>query len=482
MLGLLGNAAQRLIRLATTWLLSGMLGPAGFGLYALLTTLCELGVAIGPLGSDAAISMYTARHRRDGDESRLKSMGTSSLRLAMFGVFGLVVLTAIALVVNPFEISEESRPLVVLLGLSITAGSLAGVVNSSLLGARDVLGHTWIQQIGLPALTLLGCAVAFGLEAGLIGAFAAYTLARCITLARGSARAWRHYSSILTNPDIRCQTNWHELLDYAVPQGLSRLLHRAITWADLFMLSWLSTFESVGIYRVAIAIAVLVALPQQLSNTVFGPLAAELIHMDEKIELQEALKRMTRWMAWLVSPIFMVVFLLGELFTTPFAPAYAQGVQALSVLMLGRTLQVLLAPAGACLTHGGHARVNLVAGTLALLLNIGLNWIWIPQWGLLGAAWASSTALGVWSIGRAITTHLLIAVNPLDKKAGALILLTLTCTALLGWGISGLGLGAQTAMVMPCALLLFVVGWRIIRDKVDRDVLRKLWGQWVSSA
>jgi len=473
-LGLTGGISQRGIRLAITWLLSGALGPAGFGLYALLTTLCELGAAIGPMGTDAAASMYTARHRNDENKAKLKSLCMGSLQIGALGALCIGGLTLTTLLFDPFEILDSSRPLVLLLALAVAASALTAVVNGLLLGARDVSGHAWIQQIGLPALTLAGCVLALKLDSGLVGVFMAYTCARCFTLARSARRAWQHVGDVLTHKEIRTENRWREILDYAVPQGLSRGLQRAVVWADLLMLSLLSTFESVGIYRVALAIAVLVALPVLVSTTVFGPLAAELIHLDKKDELKQALHRMTRWMTWIACPIFIAVYLLGDLLFTPFAAEYAEGTKALSVLLVGRTLQVVLAPAGACLTHGGYARANLVAGTLALGLNIGLNWAWIPQWGLLGAAWASSTALVAWSLGRACATRYLLGVQPFDARSLCLLALCIGLSAGLEPSLGGLSVLPQTGVVLCCLAIWVAASGKILGDAVDRQVLKDL--------
>ncbi len=43
----------------------------------------------------------------------------------------------------------------------------------------------------------------------------------------------------------------------------------------------------------------------------------------------------------------------------------------------------------------GMPAVAVWSPLVAAAVNIGLNWVWIPPWGLAGAAWAKVTGYGM---------------------------------------------------------------------------------------
>ena len=74
-----GGLVDRGVRMLTTWFLSGVLGPAAFGLYAFATTVVAILGWIAPFGMDAGVAMYSARYRKTQELSRLKGILISTL-------------------------------------------------------------------------------------------------------------------------------------------------------------------------------------------------------------------------------------------------------------------------------------------------------------------------------------------------------------------------------------------------------------------
>ena len=74
-----GGLIDRAVRMLTTLFLSGVLGPAAFGLYAFATTIVAILGWIAPIGMDAGVAMYSARYRKTQEIQRLKGNLFSTL-------------------------------------------------------------------------------------------------------------------------------------------------------------------------------------------------------------------------------------------------------------------------------------------------------------------------------------------------------------------------------------------------------------------
>jgi O-antigen/teichoic acid export membrane protein len=472
LLSLSGAVAGRVAGLATTWLLAWTLGAADYGLYVLGATLVLFGASMGTLGGDSAAAFYTARHREDVAPSPLRGMLRGALLLAATGGT-LLACIAWGLALFHSSWSPEHRTVAAWVGAGIAVGSLSSVAARTLVGGRDVRGFWSVQQVGQPLLTLIGCAAAMALGWGVTGALGALVLARILTLLRGALRVRVLLGERLAQ-ESGSRTRWPTLLAFSLPQSLTGLLHRSLLSADLLMLSALATFTDVGIYRVAMALAMLGTIPLIAANNVFGPRAARWLHKGEFEVLADQLHRMTRWLVIAAAPLFLVTLLLPDLLVQIFSDEYRSAATVLAILIAGKAIQVLLEPAGACLVQGGHAGLNLGIGVAAVTLNLALNWHWIPLWGITGAALASSLAIATWSTGRAFLVWRFFGLTPMSR-ANTGMLLVLGLASLVTWH------GGESASVsLRIAATAALVGagtwatWRITSDNADRTLLQEV--------
>jgi len=76
-----------------------------------------------------------------------------------------------------------------------------------------------------------------------------------------------------------------------------------------------------------------------------------------------------------------------------FGDSYIQGWGALAILSIGQLVNAATGSVGVLLTMTGHERYMVVSAGLSAILNIVLNTILIPLWGLNGAALATTISL-----------------------------------------------------------------------------------------
>lgn len=263
-------------------------------------------------------------------------------------------------------------------GIEAAAASLLG---QGVFLAGVVLGVSHPEHLGrLPALSVLSEATT------------ALFLAVRLGVPVGFRRPW----SRLGRP-----------LREAVPIGLTQLVGQAIFNADVILLGYLGPLDGVGKYSAAYRVVTwLQVFPNAAFTAIFPALArheasrnGSPIPGDRRLAVQSA-----EWSLALTLPVALAVFVLAEdLVRVLFGATFAGAVPALRCLVWSLPIVSYRAVFRQLLLAGGQELSNLALASGTAALNIGLNLVLIPRFGLLGAAAAtivSETALFVGAAAR----------------------------------------------------------------------------------
>ncbi|TPI73101.1 lipopolysaccharide biosynthesis protein [Mesorhizobium sp. B2-8-9] len=99
------------------------------------------------------------------------------------------------------------------------------------------------------------------------------------------------------------------------------------------------------------------------------------------------------WTFWPSLLMALMVLALGEPMLVLFGPEFTAGYPLLFLLVLGVVARAAVGPCESLLTMSGNQNICAAVYAMTLALNIGLNVILIPLFGLWGAAIATSLAM-----------------------------------------------------------------------------------------
>jgi O-antigen/teichoic acid export membrane protein len=272
---------------------------------------------------------------------------------------------------------------------SITT-SLSGVFVLLLERARifniaSLLGvvATGVVSIALLTFTQLGVnAVIIGQASGLL-----FQTLLCLPALRGHVRPVLSWA-VLREP-LR--------FGYAaLPSGYSNIL---IIAGDRYVLQILRSTYEVGLYSFACNIGNLVTLA--IGTPVIGGVWPTIRRMEASPDRQRAfLRQMTTFVC--AASVALVVFLSvfsGEAIRLLAwgKPEFAAAAVVVPLLAFSQALQGLAAFTEAGISLGNRpAYISGIAITCAAA-NIGLNFLLVPRFGLLGAGWATLTSFVLWN-------------------------------------------------------------------------------------
>ena len=190
--------------------------------------------------------------------------------------------------------------------------------------------------------------------------------------------------------------NWRNALYPLTIMGGVQLL---FGYADSFLLGIFKNDQEVGIYRVAVQISSLVVFALAALNQMLHPHFSRLYAEKNMEELQRLVSFSSKIILFL-SVIPSVIFLVfGEMIVTyVYGQEYSIGSNTLSILIVGNLLNAAFGSVGALLNMTGHEKDSMRGMIIALIVNIVLDVVLIPYYGMEGAAVATAVSMVVWNV------------------------------------------------------------------------------------
>lgn len=206
-------------------------------------------------------------------------------------------------------------------------------------------------------------------------------------------------SSSRLNKDISIKKiNYISILTLSFPMFLTAAMHTIMTQTDIIMLGMMDDIKAVGIYAIAIKLAGLTSFVLGTVNTIAAPKFSELYHSGQMNELKNVAQKSSKLMFWSTLPIILIFILFGRYILEIFGEEYTVAYMTLLILILGQFVNAVVGSVGFLLDMTGYQKQLNIMVIFSGLVNIILNYILIPSYGIVGAALASAISLSLWNI------------------------------------------------------------------------------------
>ncbi len=358
-------------------LVARTLGPEGRGLYAVAGALAGVGVQFGNLGLHSANAYFAAR-----DRSLVPRLAGNSLAVsAALGGVTVALLWGVALV-RP-DMAPLGGPLLLLVSVSIPIGLAYLLLQNVLVGLQEVRAFNRIEIVTrLVSLTLIALVI---MERAVSPAalFAAGVAASAVGLARVLARLWRLAPRAPRPSSALLRAH----LLYGVKSYLACLFAYLVVRFDLLMVQRMLGMRQAGYYSIAASMADLVYLLPSVIGTILFPKLVARATRAEKWRLTAGVSGLVLVLMIGVSGFAAILArpLIRLLFGADFLPA-APAFVLLAIAMIFYGVNNIVSNYLAALSFPWFSVVVWIA---ACALNVGLNLVWIPAYGILGASLSS---------------------------------------------------------------------------------------------
>jgi len=380
---LLASGMRFGVELAHSILIARFLGPEGKGIYSLAVLVPSLLTTLGNLGISPATTYLLGRGRHKANYIFSTLTGLSLvISVVGLGVGCTLVLSAGTSFLRGVPVEYSLIALLVFPFRLLLRYSRSVQLGLQRFGRYNML--VILRPILLLVLTVLIVVV---LRMGTLGALAA-------TVAAGLCGAIVSFQQAKRQSEpvewIWNKQYAREALVYGVKAHIGNVAGYLNYRIDIFLVGALANPLSVGYYSIAVAIAERLWLISQAASTVLFPrVAAE---QDEKRlrDFTPLVVRNTLLMSMLSACILLL--LSRWLLTFLYSDAFLKSVRPLQLLLPG-----IIALSGARVLANdiagrGFPQLNSYVGAMGVAVNVGLNLLWIPRWGIAGAALASTVS------------------------------------------------------------------------------------------
>ncbi|MAO87271.1 MAG: hypothetical protein CMF86_04105 [Candidatus Marinimicrobia bacterium] len=148
-------------------------------------------------------------------------------------------------------------------------------------------------------------------------------------------------------------------------------------------------------------------------------------------EMGKLYKLIVRWIVSLSLPLAIIIIIYSKKIMLLFGVEYLSASNVLMVLTTAAFIQTLFGGGGQTLTMTGFTKVNLFNSIIVVLINITLNLLWIPQYGIIGAAYATLISMALLGLLRIVEVNHLIKITPFSLKLMKPIIAGIIMTAVL---------------------------------------------------
>lgn len=398
-----------------------------YGIFSLALVLTGIFATISTLGLQQGSTRYIAYFRGKKEEGKVRGVISSSIKIALIAsiIFSLILfLLADFISTNIFHSSELSIPLKIF-SVAIPFTVLIGIFASLFRGFDKVEPKVYFQNILMSVIyiSLLAGAVLLGLSfLGVLYAYLASLAITCIAFAIYAIKKLPLAFSVKKEADADTTTAINpigkELLFFSIPLLVSSILGTFMHQLDTLMLGYFKTSDIVGLYNGALPLAsTILPLPLYAVGFIYIPIVSKLYSQKSFEEMKQIYVVLTKWIFSATLPLFLILFLFPEIVLNfLFGSDYVQAGVALQLLSLGFIIHAFLGSNGNTLIVMGKTRFIMAASLVCVILNLILNLMLIPPFGIMGAAIATASSLGMSNILLSTELYRSSGIHPFTKN------------------------------------------------------------------
>ncbi len=371
--------------------LARKLGVEGAGLYFLAFTVISIAGVLSCAGLDNALLRFVASSAAAGDWTAVKGACRKGLIISAAASVASAVLVFSASPWIAKEVFSKPELAGVLrwMSLAIFPMSMLVIYSEMLKGLKLIMKSHLVQGVLVWLFSLTGILFLSGIWGvyGAVWAFIAASFATAVI----AIILWRRAAPQLKG--IKGNFRLNKLLDSSVPLFLVSAMYLVIQWTSTFALGIWGTKAEVGVFSVAFRTAMLISFVLIAVNSIAAPKFAALYSLGDMDALGKTARNSARLLTLMAAPVLALFIIFPSRIMGVFGEDFRQGGMILAILAAGQFVNVSTGSVGYLLMMSGNERILRNNVAFAAAVNVALNALLVPRYGILGAA--AATALSV---------------------------------------------------------------------------------------
>lgn len=407
-------------------------GPEVYGLFALSLMIFGWFAMFSHFGFGHGVLRYISLYRGKGNQNKISYIIKSSLKLlaivsVLFGILLFFLSDIIAI-----KIFDNARLSIFLkiFSFMIPLGTLNTVFFSIMKAYEKIGWFSFISKILDNSIKLFVLILLVFMGLNSINVPVSYLVGAIITFAVSYIYCRITFKKIFKVKPIKNKQVFRNVFSYSWPLlffGFSMaLLHQT----DSFMIGIFGTISDVGFYNAAIPIALLLTVSVDLFNQLFFPLVTKEYAKGNKDLVKQLSQQTGKWVYMMSLPLFILFIIFpGVFIKLLFGTEYLVATNALRFLSIGAMFTTVFEVSKRLILMKGKSKLILKNILFVLALNIILNLILVPPYGINGAAIATMISFISLGLLFAFQSWKYLKIVPLRRK-----MIRITFVALISMG------------------------------------------------
>ncbi len=215
----------------------------------------------------------------------------------------------------------------------------------------------------------------------------------------------------------KSEFNRKQLLLFSYPLIFQGILLVCMKQVDKIMIGHYCLTADVAVYNAAATLAMQAGIVLASFASLFAPMIAGLHHRGDLNGLNHLYKTVAKWVMICAVPIVAVMLIMPDVFLNIFNITNSENAElALRILAIGQLISVCVGHSGSMLVMSGHTKLTLANNISATIINVILNAFFIPKYGIIGAAVATTIAIAIRNIASVIEIRFILRASPFSTS------------------------------------------------------------------
>ena len=373
------------------------------GMFSLSVTIIQILTLVNKLGLDTLMVRFSAEFSVYGEFHLLKDLYIKVFKisafLSTFSMFCLFILSN-SLANNIFRNNDLSIYLKIS-SFAILPLVLLSINSESIRGLRKIKEYAFLKTVSIFLFAIMMLFLLYFKGKHNYDPIISYVIAVYISCFI-SIIVWFKSSKIylfsMDKKDFNADLTIRKILGISIPMLLASSLSFVMGWTDIVLLSFFRSMEEVGVYHVVLKIAMLMSMILTAVNSITMPKFAQSFKRNNLSELNQILNFAVLLIFWISVVVAVVIVIFSSFILNIFGSKFVVGKLALFFLIIGQLVNSIGGLAGPVLQMTGKEVTFQNIVIIAVIINFLLNVLFIPKYGINGAAFASAFSMSLWNV------------------------------------------------------------------------------------
>lgn len=188
------------------------------------------------------------------------------------------------------------------------------------------------------------------------------------------------------------------ILKIGFPMMLTESMYVLISNVDTLMIASILSASHAGVYSIGIGLVLMLTMTISAVQAFSAPKFSEFHHSGDTQKLELLAKQTSKITFFSVAPLVLILIVFGRyLLEVIYGESFVAGYPALIIMAVAFLVKAVCGLSGVFLNMTGNEKIYFKIAAFSCGVNIFLNYILIPKFGITGAAISTAISIMIWN-------------------------------------------------------------------------------------